>query len=166
MKILIKPAVFSLAIFVVVAYAPDKINSDTLLNPDHMENYANEQIASKNVMGNNNMAEKMDQLNYKKFELEIDYLDMEYEFELNKRRDGTVDAELFDPINQKKEHGQAAFDSLYPNLKKLKIKQNMGKKDVIKAILETFDLPLNYKKAELDIIYKDGTEAEFKDRNY
>lgn len=111
------------------------------------------------------ISEKMDQLDYVEFELEVEYANhQEYEAELEKRRDGSVKARIEDSIHNVEKRGAEAFDELYPIVEKLNITKRTSKKEAIRETLSAFNLPADYHKFELELRFKDGTSVEFKDR--
>lgn len=105
----------------------------------------------------------MDELEYTKFGLDIDYGNKDYdaEIELDNNR---VEAELEDDLNGVDMNGEEAFNKIYPNVKKLTINQNTKKEDAITEIINAFDLSTDYTKLEVEIKFKDGTKIEYEDR--
>jgi len=111
-----------------------------------------------------NMYEKMEELDYSDFELAVDYSnDLEYEVELEKGSNNTVKSEIDDDVNNVKKSGVEAFDELYPLVSELTITQETSKVDAIQEVLNTFNLPDDYQKFELEIKFNDGTKLEFED---
>ncbi|MBO1913755.1 hypothetical protein J4G37_54190, partial [Microvirga sp. 3-52] len=67
---------------------------------------------------------KMDELDYLEFNLDIEYgTQDEYDVELERNKDGTIEAEIEDSINGVRKEGTDAFNELYPLVKKLTIDQ-------------------------------------------
>ncbi|MBM7599736.1 hypothetical protein JOC34_002104 [Virgibacillus halotolerans] len=128
----------------------------------------NGDTATDNAADNNDnddMKQKMDELDYTDFELEVDYgKNKEYEAEIE-QDNGKVEADLEDELNGDDVNGQEAFDKIYPNVKKLTIDQNTEKADAIQQTLDAFDLDSDYVKFEVEITFKDGTKVEFEDKN-
>lgn len=112
------------------------------------------------------MKQKMSELDYTDFELEVDYgSDQEYEAEIeqNKAKD-TVEADLEDELNGDDLKGQEAFDKIYPLVEQLTIDQDTSKADAIAEVLDAFDLNDNYEALEIEITFSDGTKIEFEDK--
>lgn len=110
------------------------------------------------------MKEKMDELEYTDFELEVDYgQDVEYEAEIEQKND-MVKADLDDDRNGEDLDGQAAFDKIYPLVQQLTIQKDTPKEDAIAEVLDVFDLEDDYEKFELEIVFSDGVKTEFEDR--
>ena len=111
-----------------------------------------------------NMYEKMKELDYSDFELAVEYSnDLDYEVELEKSSNNTVKSEIDDDVNNVKKSGVEAFDESYPLVKELTITQETSKDDAIQEVLNTFNLPDDYQKFELEIKFNDGKKVEFED---
>ena len=107
---------------------------------------------------------KMDKLDYQEFTLDIDYGNQdEYDVELERNKDDTIEAEIEDSINGVNKHGSEAFNELYPLVEKLTITQQTSKEEAIKEILDVFNLKNDYSKFDVEITFKDGTKIEFED---
>lgn len=111
------------------------------------------------------MKAMMDTLNFDEIELEISYgNDKEYEIEMDHHSNGDVEAEIEDELNGEDiDDDLEAFNKLYPLVKKLDIEQGTEKDDVIKQVLDAFDLEDDYEEFEVDITFNDGTEIEYED---
>lgn len=119
---------------------------------------------TNNATSQDDMKKKMDELDYTKFELDIDYNNnKDYDAEIEIDNNG-VESELEDDLKGENIQGEEAFNKIYPNVKKLKIDQTTPKEEVIKEIINAFDLPEDYIKFEIDIKFKDGTKIEYEDR--
>lgn len=179
-RILFLASIFILALTLVACGGNNNDNNDTTTNQgadvtnnenqdtneadDKAGNDTND-TATNNNNGTEDMRAKMDELNYDDFELSVKYDgDKEYEASLEKNQDGSVEADLEDEINGVHINGQEAFDEIYPNVKKLTIKQDTSKEDAIQQALDAFSLETNYKEMELEIKFKDSTKIEFKDK--
>lgn len=109
--------------------------------------------------------QKMDALEYVDFTLEVEYADRkEYDVDLEKNSDNSVDAEIKDSINNVMAKGTDAFNELYPLVEKLTINKETPKADAISEALKVFNLDEAYHKFEMDITFKDGTKIEFEDK--
>ena len=114
--------------------------------------------------GNQDNLAKMDKLDYQEFTLDIDYGNQdEYDVELERNKDDTIEAAIEDSINGVNKHGSDAFNELYPLVEKLTITQKTSKEDAIKEILNVFNLKNDYSKFDVEITFKDGTKIEFED---
>ncbi|MCM3744489.1 YusW family protein [Sporosarcina luteola] len=111
------------------------------------------------------MLEKMDELEYAEFELEVEYAGgTEYEVEIDQNSTGTVNAKIEDSLNHVEKHGSDAFNELHPLIQQLTITQESKKDEVISEVLTTFNLPTDYTKFDLEITFNDGTKMEFEDK--
>ncbi|MCG7335667.1 YusW family protein [Sporosarcina sp. ACRSM] len=119
----------------------------------------------QNTASQDEMQQKMDDIEYADFSLSVDYADhQEYEAELEKHSNNSVEAEIDDSLNQVKKKGTDAFSELYPLVAQLTITQQTSKADAIQEVMDVFKLPADYKELELEIKFKDGTKIEFEDR--
>jgi len=142
----------------------DNINGDTSNSPEVDSNGNSNQVEDDANAGD--MQEKMANLPYTDFELEVDYgPDQEYEAEIEQNKEkGEIEADLEDELSGKDLNGQEAFDEIFPLVEKLTISQETEKDDAIEQVLEVFDLDDDYEKFELEITFSDGTKIEFEDR--
>ena len=107
----------------------------------------------------------MDEIDYADFGLSVDYANHdEYEAELEKNSNNSVEAKIDDSINQVKMKGADAFNELYPLVKQLTITQKTSKEDAIQEVIKVFNLPDDYRELELEVRFKDGTKIEFEDK--
>lgn len=110
------------------------------------------------------MRERMDELPYTKFELEVEYDDhTEYEAEI-KLKNNEVKAEIENELEGIEIKGPEAFDEIFPIVKELNFDRNTDKNEVIERSLDAFNLSDDYKEFELELTFDDGTEIEFEDR--
>jgi YusW-like protein len=106
----------------------------------------------------------MAKLDFSEIDLEVSYGEKkEYEAEINHDHSGFIGGEIDDDINNEHLRGRVAFDSIYPKVKKLTISEDTNKKDAINQILKAFDLPADYNRFELKIIFNNGTKLEYVD---
>lgn len=122
----------------------------------------------KNQAGSDqDMIDKMDNLAYAEFEMEVDYgknNDYTAEIEQDKNQN-MIESEVEDEVKENIDiMGQKAFDKVYPNIKNLTIDRNTSKKDAINETLQAFDLESDYKEFEMGITFQDGTKIEFEDK--
>lgn len=108
--------------------------------------------------------EKMKQLEFAEIDLEVEYADnKDYDAEIEKRSSGEYKSELEDELNNQYLKGDEAFNHIYPIVEKLNINPDSTKDEVIKEILQAFELEENYREFEVEIIFHDGTKVEFED---
>lgn len=135
---------------------PDTHNNDTIVN------------------GADEVA-KMDKLDYVEFDLDVNYANhKEYEVKLEKElerdrdgdrdRDDWIEAKIEDELNGVNLAGTAAFEQIYPLVEQLTITKTTTKEEAIQQILDVFKLDADYEEFEVDIVFKDGTKMEFKDK--
>lgn len=137
-------------------------DNDTSNSGEHTQ--MNEQQSGQQSDNSEDQKQKMDQLNFTDFELEVDYgQDQEVEAEIE-IKNGVIKADLEDEINGENLDGAAAFDKLYPMVQKLNIQKDTAKEDAIAQVLEAFDLNDDYEKFELEITFDDGVKMEYEDR--
>lgn len=149
--------------------APEEGKKDnaTGKNVNDQENIQSSSETGQNNHGVNqeNMQKQMDDLDYAEFNLDVEYADnTDYEVELEKHSDNSVEAEVKDSINNVNLRGAEAFDVLYPLVKELTINQQTAKEEAISETLKVFNLKEDYNKFELEITFKDGTKIEFENR--
>lgn len=169
-----RKAVFSVVlVFTFILAACGNGNIDEPKEPVTEENGSNDNAGSTDNVGDaestdskNDMQQKMEDLAYSDFDLAVDYsndLEYEVELELEKNSNNTVKSEIDDDLNNVKKSGAEAFDDLYPLVNELAITQETSKADAIQEVLNTFNLPEDYQKFELEIKFHDGTKLEFED---
>ncbi|HLR52272.1 MAG TPA: YusW family protein [Candidatus Avamphibacillus sp.] len=147
----------------------DDMNEDTTTNETEQGaegDEAGNQVGDDNSDGavnSNDMKEKMENLDYTEFKLEVDYgPDNEFEAEIELEND-MVTADLEDEVNGFDLNEKEAFDKIYPNVEKLSINKDTEKEEAITQALEAFDLNSDYEKVELEITFNDGVKIEFED---
>ena len=111
---------------------------------------------------NNVMTEKIDELPFNKFELDLDYGGkFDFEVELERNPSGNIDVEYRDESKNIDERGKEAFHLLYPKLKEMDIDQNSTSEEVIANVLQTFEVRDDYTELDLEIVFNDGTRREY-----
>lgn len=101
---------------------------------------------------------------YKSFELDADYEgDKDYDAEYDTQGSQT-EASLEDDLNNKNLKGDEAMNELQPMLEKLTFNKDDSDADVIKQVKEAFNLDENYTKLEIEVVFDDGTEKEYKEQ--
>lgn len=122
------------------------------------------ETADENAESGVDMAEQMKQIDFAEFELDVEYNDdKEYDVEIDKDSSGMYKAEVDDELNNKKLKGDEAFEYIYPLLKNISITPESTKDEVIKAVLQAFDLDTNYDEFDVEFIFHDGTKVEYED---
>lgn len=131
---------------------------EAMHHEDKADNNTNTSEASTNYM-----LEKMGELNYVEFELEVKYNDdKEYEVELE-QKNNEVKAKLEDELKSINLKGEEAFNTIYSQASKLTIEQNSDKDVIIKEVLEIFELNPDYNELEVEITFNDGVKIEVQD---
>ncbi|WP_144510269.1 YusW family protein [Bacillus sp. FJAT-22090] len=116
-----------------------------------------------NGAAQDDMSEKMDELNYASFDLDIEYPNNKgYEAEIERNSNNAIEAKIEDSLNNIEKKGSEAFNELYPLLEKLDITQQTTKDEAVEEIIATFNLPKDFQQFELEFTLKDGTKVEFK----
>lgn len=138
---------------------------DTETGTDNSTNTGTDTNTGTETSGDqSDMMKKMEELDYAKFEIEVDYgKDKEYEASIE-IDDGLLESKLEDELNNRKVIGQKAFDEIYPRLKNFSFKKDMPKDEAIRNALNAFDLPDDYVKFEMEVTFRDNTEISIEDR--
>lgn len=108
------------------------------------------------------MKEMMEGLNFNEIEVEISYgKDNEFEIELEHHDNGDVEAEVEDELNDENiDDDVDAFNYIYPNLTKLDVEKGTDKDEMIKQVLEAFDLEDDYEELEIEMTFGDGDDEK------
>lgn len=136
-------------------------------NTNESQQRSEENVKSEEVINltNDDMLEKMDELDYSVLDFDVLYADSEFEGEIEEE-DGLVEAEFYDPISSgTKERGATAFDAMFPIVKELNIAKDMTDENAVAEALDSFDLPNDFLKAVLTVTFEDGTEKVFEVNN-
>ncbi|MFD1040492.1 YusW family protein [Virgibacillus byunsanensis] len=128
---------------------------------DSSENKSNPDVESQEAMSTmNDMVKDMEELDYSSIDFDVLYDDTEFEGEIH-NDDGLVESEYYNPFNDTTERGPAAFDIMFPIVKELKLDPDMTDEEAVATSIETFNLPEDFLKAELQVTFKDGTEKVY-----
>lgn len=140
----------------------DLLNEEDAKDTDHQEG---ESTAPSKANNQEDMKKMMEELNFTEIEVEISYgKDKEFEFEIEHHSNGDIEAEVEDELNGIDiDNDLEAFNHVYPNVKKLEIDQGTDKQEVIKQVLEAFDLKDNYEEFEVEFKFEDGTKLSYED---
>ena len=119
-----------------------------------------------NTADNNNNNNNNNTINlthkFAEFNLEVDYSpNVKYDASFEKDVDG-IEASIEDQVNNINLHGNEAYDKLNPILEKLTFDASTPNEQVIEQVLSTFGLDSNYVEFELDVLYTDGTQKEYR----
>ena len=111
--------------------------------------------------------DQMAELQFTKFELEVDYgPNKEFHFDYEQlSENGDYKAELHDEVNDKNLKGMEAFKTLHNLTKNIDLSGGKPKEEVINIILNLFQLGENYTKFSLEYTLRDGTEIDIEDKN-
>ena len=96
------------------------------------------------------------------FSLDVDYggaqeFDVEYENEQS-----GVEASYEDDVNNNRYYGNDAYDRMESVFQSFKFNKDTSEDEVIKEVLNAFNLPEDYQKFDLEVRFADGTEKEYK----
>lgn len=97
------------------------------------------------------------------FDLDIDTAEqrdaVEASFEVEKNG---VEAEYVNSLDSQKLHGDEAYEFLKPIFKDLALTNDMTKEEVIEKVNTAFGIS-DYTEFDLEVLYEDGQEIEYKD---
>lgn len=112
------------------------------------------------------MKKMMEQLDFYEIEVEVSYgPDKEFEFEIEHHSNGDIEAKVEDELNNVSlKDDIEAFNYIFPNVKKLKITEDISKQEAIDELLKAFDLATDYKKIEIEFEFENGTIIAFEDK--
>ena len=100
--------------------------------------------------------------NFAEFNLDVDYSPTEkYEVSFEKDVEG-FEASIEDQINNENYNGNEAYDKINPILEKLTFDATTPNEQVIEEVLSAFGLNSNYAEFELDVLFSDGTQKEYR----
>lgn len=100
--------------------------------------------------------------NFTHFDLDVTYANNKsYEVSYENETTG-AEVKIEDDINNKKETGNQAVDTLAPIFGSFTFDATTANDEVINEVLQKFNLANDYKEFELEIKFPDGTEKEYK----
>ena len=123
-----------------------------------------EQVNTADNNNNNNNNNNTVTLTHKfaEFNLDVDYSpNVKYDASFEKDVDG-IEASIEDQVNNINLRGNEAYDRLNPILEKLTFDASTPNEQVIEQVLAAFGLDTNYVEFELDVLYTDGTQKEYR----
>lgn len=121
--------------------------------------------ASDQASDQDDMKKMMDELNFDKIDIEISYgKNKEYEVEIERHSNGDIEADIEDELNGEDiDDDLQAFNKLYPKVKQLDIEQDTDKEEVIRQVLDIFELDNDYEEFDVEITFDDGTKLSYED---
>lgn len=104
------------------------------------------------------------EMRFFEFDLDVDYEDgHDYELEFDGDRDLKMEASVEDEINDKHLEREEAVSEIVPILEKLTFTKDTDQEDVIKEVLQSFQLPEGYKEFDLEVEFSDHSKAVYRD---
>lgn len=104
------------------------------------------------------------EMRFYEFDLDVDYdSGRDYELEFDGDRDLKMEASIEDELNDKHLNDEEAINEIVPILEKLTFTKDTKQEDVIKEILQAFQLPENYQKFDLEVEFSDHSKTDFRD---
>lgn len=111
--------------------------------------------------GTTTQNEQTSTLPFNSFDLDVDYANFQsFEVEYDNEVDGT-EAKIEDDLNNRTLRGDEAFQELQSRFQAFKFDQNSTTDEVVKEVLDSFELGDNYERFELEVTFTDGTEKEY-----
>lgn len=96
------------------------------------------------------------------FSLDVDYADaQDFDVEYENEQSG-VEASYEDDVNNEQFYGNDAYDRMESVFQSFKFNKDTSEDEVIKEVLNAFNLPEDYQKFDLEVRFADGTEKEYK----
>ena len=96
------------------------------------------------------------------FSLDVDYANaQDFDVEYENEQSG-VEASYEDNINNEQFYGNDAYDRMESVFQSFKFNKDTSEDEVIKEVLNAFNLPEDYQKFDLEVRFADGTEKEYK----
>ncbi|MGM9924529.1 MAG: YusW family protein [Bacillus sp. (in: firmicutes)] len=133
--------------------APVEQDDDTINNTTENTNNTENQ--------NGNAATNTSSIPFTSFDLDVDYGNFQsFEVEYENDTDG-MQAKIEDELNNRKLRGDEALAEMQNRFQTYKFNKNTADDEVIKEVLESFDLKDDYKQIDLEIKFADGTEKEY-----
>lgn len=102
---------------------------------------------------------------FTEFSLDVDYsATQDFEVDYENEQSG-VEASYEDEANNERYYGDDAYDRIEQVFQSFKFNKDTAEEEVIKEVLNAFNLPDNYQKFDLEIRFADGTEKEYHKQN-
>ncbi|MFD2044682.1 YusW family protein [Ornithinibacillus salinisoli] len=151
-KLLISTVVLTSVLTMAACAADDEGNSS--------EDQHNQDVESQPVISQTDMGDKMSELSYTVYDFDVLYEESEFEGEIE-NDEGLIEAEFYNPFSDITARGSDAFEAIFPVLQELELNPDMDDEEAITESLAAFDLPDNYLKAQLEVVFSDGTEKTY-----
>ncbi|MEI3611845.1 YusW family protein [Pseudogracilibacillus sp. SO30301A] len=111
------------------------------------------------------MQAKMDELGLSEISVEVKYNnDQEYEAEIDQDENEPIRGKVDDELNGVLLRGGEAFNHIVDRAEKLNLTTESNDQEIIKQVLEVFDLPEDYVEFEFEIEFNNGKKIEVEDR--
>ena len=137
----------------------DTVNNGTTNNDMNGEGATNNGTTTNNhavTNANNNS------FDFTHFSLDVDYAGaQEFDVEYENEQSG-VEASYEDDVNNNRYYGNDAYDRMELVFQSFKFNKDTSEDEVIKEVLNAFNLPEDYKEFDLEVRFADGTEKEYK----
>ena len=144
--------------------APTEGTTDNTANNDMENNDMNGEGAVNNgvTVGDNKVTNANNNtFDFTHFSLDVDYAGtQEFDVEYENEQTG-VEASYEDDVNNEKLYGNDAYARLESVFQSFKFDKNTTEDEVIKEVLNAFNLPEDYQKLDLEVRFADGTEKEY-----
>lgn len=156
-----------------------KNNVDDTVNNDQAEMGDNNMNKTNNNAADDNRKETNDEVNtqtdtttegkrnyqysFEKFELDVDYDDMDdaIEVEFDNEPNDELEASYEDRTKDIRLHGEEAMSELDSIFSSFNFDENTSEDEVLDAVVEAFDIRDDARKIELEIEYGTGVEKEY-----
>lgn len=140
-------------------------NNGTTNNDNNNNNDMNGEGATNNGATNGNNAvtnANNNAFDFTHFSLDVDYAGgQEFDVEYENEQSG-VEASYEDDVNNNRYYGNDAYDRMASVFQTFKFNKDTSEDEVIKEVLNAFNLPEDYREFDLEIRFADGTEKHYK----
>ncbi len=136
-------------------------NAPTEQNEDAVDNGTTSNNGTTDGANNNAVTNANTDFNFTHFSLDVDYSMTEsFEADYENEQSG-VEASIEDDVNNEKVYGDEAYTRLEPIFKGFTFDASTAEDEVIKEVLNAFNLKEDYTDLELEVRFADGTEKEY-----
>lgn len=141
--------------------APTEQNEDTVDNGATTNNNTATDNGTTDEANNKAVSNANTDFNFTHFSLDVDYsATKNFEADYENEQSG-VEASIEDEVNDEKVYGDEAYTRLEPIFKGFTFDAATAEDEVIKEVLNAFDLKEDYTELELEVRFADGTEKEY-----
>lgn len=155
---------------------------NNLVVPDNNEGVNTENISNKRSLGTrandgdrtfekittqveDEMRSRMEALGFTEISVEVEYNnDKGYEAEIERDGNEPMQAKVDDEINGVLLRGGEAFKQIVTKAEKLNLTSESNDQEVIKQVLEAFDLSEDYVEFDVEIKFNDGKKIDVEDK--